>query len=257
MSMFIGLFCIAFCMIASALGPILIRKKISFESLKVNNEVAGFKYATLGAVYAVLLSFVVFVVWGNYSETDERCNMEASQVADLFRLSEGFPAPFPKMFQSELKNYAEFVIEKEWPLLRSGKVTLDPPDLYQKLWGTYLNFTPKNEHESVLYQASLQNLDQLSDYRRLRLLSARTEIPKILWLTLLAGAFATISFTFFFGSHNVRAQAYMTSLLTGVICLILFVIVSMDHAFTGPLALQPEGMEAVLHAMGNDNLAER
>ena len=36
-------------------GPIVIRRWASLERLIVNNEVAGFKFATVGVLYAVLL----------------------------------------------------------------------------------------------------------------------------------------------------------------------------------------------------------
>jgi hypothetical protein len=44
-------------------GPIVVRRYVAFDRLNTNNEVAGFKFATLGALYAVLLAFVVIVVW--------------------------------------------------------------------------------------------------------------------------------------------------------------------------------------------------
>src|SRR3954470_15594423 len=40
-------------------GPILIRRRLSLERLSTNNEVAGFKFATIGVLYAVLLAFAV------------------------------------------------------------------------------------------------------------------------------------------------------------------------------------------------------
>jgi hypothetical protein len=38
-------------------GPVIIRKRVSLENLRTNNEVAGFKFATVGVIYAVLLGF--------------------------------------------------------------------------------------------------------------------------------------------------------------------------------------------------------
>jgi hypothetical protein len=44
-------------------GPIVVRRYVSLDRLTTNNEVAGFKFATVGVLYAVLLAFVVIVVW--------------------------------------------------------------------------------------------------------------------------------------------------------------------------------------------------
>src|SRR5689334_11035418 len=43
-------------------GPALIRRRLSLERLRANNEVAGFKFATVGVLYAVLLAFAVIVL---------------------------------------------------------------------------------------------------------------------------------------------------------------------------------------------------
>ena len=36
-------------------GPILVRRRVNLHQLRLNNEVAGFKFATVGVLYAVLL----------------------------------------------------------------------------------------------------------------------------------------------------------------------------------------------------------
>jgi hypothetical protein len=41
--------------VAAMAGPILVRRRWDLERLQTNNEVAGFKFATVGVLYAVLL----------------------------------------------------------------------------------------------------------------------------------------------------------------------------------------------------------
>src|SRR5690348_12116671 len=52
-------------------GPILIRRRVGLERLSNNNEVAGFKFATIGVLYAVLLAFAVVVVWEKFSDAED------------------------------------------------------------------------------------------------------------------------------------------------------------------------------------------
>jgi hypothetical protein len=42
---------------AAALAPVIIKRRVRLERLVLNNEVAGFKYATLGVFYCVRLGF--------------------------------------------------------------------------------------------------------------------------------------------------------------------------------------------------------
>ena len=44
-------------------GPFIVRRYVELNQLRTNNEVAGFKFATVGVLYAVLLAFTVVVVW--------------------------------------------------------------------------------------------------------------------------------------------------------------------------------------------------
>ncbi len=48
--------------IAAMCGPALIRRRIALERLTINNEIAGFKFATVGVIYAVLVAFAIIMV---------------------------------------------------------------------------------------------------------------------------------------------------------------------------------------------------
>jgi hypothetical protein len=47
---------------------LLARRKWGIDRLKLNNEVAGFKFSVIGVLYAALLAFVVVAVWENYKK---------------------------------------------------------------------------------------------------------------------------------------------------------------------------------------------
>jgi hypothetical protein len=54
-----------------SVGLMLIcRRTWGTSRLSLNNEVAGFKFSVIGVLYAVLLGFVVIVVWENYRNTE-------------------------------------------------------------------------------------------------------------------------------------------------------------------------------------------
>src|SRR5690242_7520381 len=71
-------------------GQHLMRRKIPTELLAANNEVAGFKFAVVGIVYAVLLGFAVIVVWERYHDAETAVAQETSGVISLWRLAKGF-----------------------------------------------------------------------------------------------------------------------------------------------------------------------
>jgi hypothetical protein len=51
-------------------GPVIVRRYVEVDHLRTNNEVAGFKFATVGVLYAVLLAFAVVVVWEKFNQAE-------------------------------------------------------------------------------------------------------------------------------------------------------------------------------------------
>ena len=77
-------------------GLVLVRRFVPLDKLRTNNEVAGFKFATVGVLYAVLLAFAVIVVWEKFSDADKSVVQEAGAAATIYRIAEGIggePAP--------------------------------------------------------------------------------------------------------------------------------------------------------------------
>ena len=70
---------------AAMCGPVLIRRRIGLERLVSNNEIAGFKFATVGVIFAVLLAFAVIVVWEKFSDAETAVIQEAGAAATLYR----------------------------------------------------------------------------------------------------------------------------------------------------------------------------
>lgn len=73
----------------SMLGPALVRRYVDIKRLTANNEVAGFKFATIGVLYAVLLAFAIIVVWQKFSDAEVNVVREAGAAENLYRLSQG------------------------------------------------------------------------------------------------------------------------------------------------------------------------
>ena len=73
----------------SVAGPFVVRRYVKLDRLRTNNEVAGFKFATVGVLYAVLLAFAVVVVWEKFNQADNKVAKEAGAAATVYRLAGG------------------------------------------------------------------------------------------------------------------------------------------------------------------------
>ena len=101
-------------------GPVLVRRQVDLARLTTNNEIAGFKFATVGVIYAVLLAFAVIAVWEKFSEAEEMVTKEAGAAATLYRLAAG-SEPEAAGAKAALNNYLKLAIDRDWPADGQGK----------------------------------------------------------------------------------------------------------------------------------------
>jgi hypothetical protein len=78
-------------------GPVIVRRRVNLDKLTTNNEVAGFKFAVIGVLYAVLLAFAVIVVWEKFNDAEKFVAQEVGGAAALYRLpGESEPSQEPR-----------------------------------------------------------------------------------------------------------------------------------------------------------------
>ena len=224
----------------------LVRRFIPFHKLKTHNDVAGFIFSTIGVIYAVLLAFMVIVSWQNFDRAGRNAASEAICIEDLYRDSNGFPPVFKEAVRTALSDYAFAIVNDEWMTLASGKRSEKAQAASEKIWDLYTSFQPENENQRIFFQESVEKLNEAAELRRERILAAGPGIPSILWVVLICGGMITILFTIFFGTENFGAQLIMSSMLSMLVALSLFTIMTLDFPFTGSVTISQDTFRAVL-----------
>ncbi|MBS0267345.1 MAG: DUF4239 domain-containing protein [Proteobacteria bacterium] len=231
-------------------GPVIIRRRVGLERLATNNEIAGFKFATVGVIYAVLLAFAVIVVWERFSDADSAVLQEAGASATLYRLTPG-AGPEVTAVRNALSNYLELVIEKDWPRMAGEAASDDVRKALDELYLAAIRMSSTSDGPSVAQIEIFKQLDVLTQSRRTRIQLAEGIVPSVLWLVLVSGAILTVGFTFFFGTQNLSAQVLMTGVLSTLVFMGLLVIISINHPFTGPVHIDSEPLARVLADFGH------
>jgi hypothetical protein len=226
--------------------PILIRRFIDFPRLRLNNEVAGYKFATVGVLYAVLLAFAVIVVWEKFNEGERTAASEAGAVATVYRLADGIEGQTGTTLRENLTLYVKAVMTDEWPAMERGKHSAVANQGLNELYAAVLSFNPTDMRGAAVLTEALRQLNLVTQARRSRLVIAQGTVPGVLWLVLFGGAVLTISFTFFFGTENLLVQTLMTGMLSLLIFSGLLIIIAIDHPFAGSVKVTPGALSAVL-----------
>jgi hypothetical protein len=251
------------CLVALG-GLMLVERFVPVDSRLPHNDVAGFIYAALGVIYAVLLALVVIAVWEEYEAARVTVEQEANAAADIFWLANQLPEPRGTHIQELVRSYAQEVVHREWPLMEQGQTPLITQergtlagwtiieDIRQDIQG----FEPRTKAEEQLYAEGLDQVDTLADARRMRLVAAEEGIPAVLWSVLIFAGIAAIGFTYLFGLENTWAHRLMVLTLAGVIGLVLFTIGALEYPFSGGARIGTGAFELVLERFETSKLSE-
>jgi len=147
--------------------------------------------------------------------------------------------------------YLDLVIGEEWPLMQKRQLSDRAWDVYGDLWQDCLHYEPQTQNQSNIHQFLVAAISKTGECRRARLAQLSYSLPRPLWFVLLIGGFSTVAFTYFFAVDNVRLQILMTSVITMIICLNIYMLAGYDAPFSGDIALYPTAFESVRDSLQN------
>ena len=234
----------------SLVGLIVVRHQVPLKTLKDNQDVAGFVIAVVGVIYAVLLAFVVVIVWEDFGSADTTASHEAAAVGDLYRDAVGVGGTQGLRLETAVRTYATSVEDSEWPYMAVHQ-SEDPDTEYalNVVWKNVNHLSePANATAADFVQAAIRDASTATEERRSRILESSSQIPGTLWAVLIVGAIVTIAFTYLFGVDTLWHHALMVAALATLIALSLLVILTLNLPYTGDVAVKPEAMHIEIRA---------
>jgi ABC-type antimicrobial peptide transport system permease subunit len=245
-SFVLGFFFVGGAVLFAVIGVLVVRRFITHSQLRTHHDVADPMLGAVAAVYSVLVAFVAVNVWQNFDNAKSNVELESNYLADIYRDSEALSPDFHQKVSVLLREYRQAVVDYEWQAMEKGQMSPKVEELMNKIWALYTKYEPKNLTQEAFFNESVRKLNSFRELRRQRLMDSRRGIVSLLWVVLVIGGISTLSFSFFFGAENLKAQLAMASILAIIISLILFVIMLLDFPFTGDIAVTSEPFRMAL-----------
>lgn len=225
------------------------RRFINNETRRAHNDIAGFIFTTVGAIYGVLLAFITVIVWGQYNQAADNAAREATASLAMYRNLSLYPdrEQAGKASQSLLA-FIHAAAEDEYPAMARMKKSRVTAQAMDTLWANTKNLKPQNFQEQVLFSKILQDLNNIAELRAERLGSVSLE-PKLSGImrgALIFGAIITLVLAVFFGAEKFWWHIILTSMLAILVGTILFVMLELAHPFTSGIAIKPDAYITVL-----------
>ena len=229
-------------------GTVLLRRLTTAPKDDRHNEVAGFIFATVGVLYAVLLAFTVIIVWEQYLAAESAVSQEAAALITVAHDASSFPESAHGKVYDQLLAYAQYVMNEEWRTM--DEATLEHEEstgalaAINTIWSIYRSLPP-----SQVDPHTTESLDNLSTQRAVRLESNVAALPDVLWYGLLLGAMVTISFGLVLHMDNVKLHAALTAMLAGLIATCIWMIVMVNHPFAGDVHVSTAAFQHAIHVI--------
>jgi hypothetical protein len=211
-----------------------------------HNDVAGFVYAVLGVLYAVMLGFVVVNEWESLEAVRSNTFTEANELGSLYWNSRALPPAQGRALEKTTKDYANVVIDHEWSLMDKGESSPQATQLVYTMRDE-VNALPTNTPRAeAIFEQSLEHVNNLAAARRQRIDESSESVPNILWVVLILGSVLTVGYSFLFGLANFWSHLLIAAPLGVMVVLVLIVIDQLNHPFGGMVAVEPDAFHIFL-----------
>ena len=158
--------------------------------------------------------------------------------------------------------YLDFVykvINEEFPNMKRMQSSRKATESFNNVFYKMEHLNPKNPYQIQLVAEMFNHLNELATYRGLRITSMETEISPPLWLPMIFGAIITIVCSILLDIEHSGMHMTLNALLGVVIGMFFFIIILLDHPFSGTDGIKPKSYEQIftMEKWAKENLKNR
>ena len=240
---------------ASLFGLLVFRQLVPVATLHDSSNEVGNYLQTIGGIYAVLLAFVVYVVWGQFNDARGYVEREGAALVDLYRLASGLPDSTRTAIQSGLRDYVDAVVREEWEAMGArDEATIERVgSRIDHVWDVIHRCDDLTECQHAVYSEVLSRFNDLTDVRTNRLTSARARVPIAMKLLLYSGGILTVGSMYLLSIDRLWLHGLVTAALAGAVAHILFLILDLDDPFDGNMQVAKAPFERAKRHFDRDS----
>lgn len=221
------------------------------EKRRVHNDLIGWQLGILGTTYAVILGFMLYSVWTAFGDANLNVDLEANALRNLYRLAEGLPQQQRTLLETQTRNYADAVIQHDWPAMAHSQVPEQSHEINEDMWRTLMSVKLASPSEIIAEDHALTELSALTEHRRTRMIQSTFRLPVIFWCVLLVGGAVTAFSASLFGSENAVLHAIQVFSFTLLITLVLLAIADVNLPFQGSVHISNYAFVRARESMNN------
>jgi multisubunit Na+/H+ antiporter MnhC subunit len=242
----LGLLFVGGAVVFAVVGVTIARRFIRPIVAEGHNDVLVPLFLTAGVIYAVLLAFMVIAMWESYDAAKANTAEEASLLVPMYRQSMAMSPEKGGEMRKLIREYAEGVVGGWERFRETAEGTAKARMTIDRIIYVFGTLKPETKAEEIMDVQFLQTFSQLMTDRNKRLLHASESLSWVMWLAVAGGGMITIGMSFVLFMDRAVPHIVMTSVLAGLVGLLLLLMAVLNRPFVGPLGVQPEPFESAL-----------
>jgi hypothetical protein len=245
--------CVLAAVAAIALVSIVDVVAASFGRGKVDTAPDGVSGSHGGAMIKslFLMAFAIglIVPWTTNDTARQNTYAEAQAIIEAYWQANRLPAAEASIVHTDLRNYTNFVIHGEWPVLASGDVSQQGWNLLDNLRGNLMALHYTDKFSSDADNSVLNHISDVYAARRQRAVDAAASLPEAVIIFAVITGLLVILYPFLAGVRPHGKALIPIVLTSGLIGAGIFLVIDNNHTFSGGIAVQPEAFQSALIEM--------
>ncbi len=232
-------------MLFAVVGVLIGRKLVHRHVAEGHNDVVVPIFATAGVIYAVLLGFMVIAEWEAYHAALINTGEEAALLVPMYRQTTVMAPEKGREMQHAIREYAEHVVQG-WERFQAGERNVRAGHDVNEIYRIYGTLTPATKARELIAAEFLTTFSKMIFSRNKRYVQAAESLSWIMWLGAIGGGVITVGLTFILFMERWWPHVVVSSVMAGLIGILLFILALVSRPFVGPLAIHPEPFEQAL-----------
>ena len=190
----------------------------------------------IGSIYAVIFAFVIFVIWGQFTDVQNYMMRECKSLNELLRFSAFLGDDAARTIRRAVADYVQRVVKSEWPALaerRRDKAT-------EQTFSELLDAVLLAANDGVASRQVVDIVREAAGNRDERLTKSLTQIPATLIHLVHAMALALVALVFFYPFHRWGTGLCCFAAVAVILFLANLVMTDTDNPFQGIYNVSPK-----------------
>jgi hypothetical protein len=212
----------------------------------LEGETPGHAGSMLSALFLVAFAIAIVVPWSTADSARQNTYAESRAAVEASWSAAGLPVAEAGPLQAQLRDYVQFVLDKEWPLMAKGKLSQDGWSRLQKIRTEVTGLSVTSDDARDRRNDVLEQLRTLSAARTQRAADAEAGPPPGLHILTILTGLAVIVFPFMAGERPPTRTLVPLAVMAGLLGIGVYLAFDISHVFAGGLAVGPDAFDTAL-----------